>query len=603
LSLLSRLAPLEKAHSIPADFSPGNAPRIVSAQTLPARNKFMGGIDVALQRGSGRYNSRPRSLGIRMMRFDVAVVGSGLAGLTVALHLADHCKVGIVTKRELLDGASDWAQGGIAAVLGTDDSLDSHVRDTEVAGAGLCNHEVVRQVVEHGREAIEWLISQGVAFTRDDAFELGYHLTREGGHSHRRVIHAADATGHAVQTTLEARVKAHPGISVLEHHDAIDLITSSKLGRGDRRCHGVYALDTRAGRVVTIGAGQVVLATGGAGKVYLYTTNPDTATGDGIAMGWRAGCRVANMEFIQFHPTCLYHPHAKSFLISEAVRGEGGVLRLPDGTRFMPAHDERAELAPRDVVARAIDFEMKKRGLDCVYLDITHKPGSFLKEHFPTIHARCLELGIDMTRQPIPVVPAAHYTCGGIRTDRRGLTDVPGLYAVGETAQTGLHGANRLASNSLLECLVFGRAAARHILEQPRQEAAALPLWDESRVTDADEEIVISHNWDELRRFMWDYVGIVRTNKRLERAMHRIRMLSEEIHEYYSNFRVTGDLLDLRNLVLTADLIVTSAMARRESRGLHFSRDYPRQLPEARDTILNPSPGLHLEAQPHTQSA
>ncbi len=538
-----------------------------------------------------------------MIRFDVAVVGSGLAGLTVALNLADHCKVGIVTKRELLDGASNWAQGGIAAVLATDDSPESHVRDTEIAGAGLCDHEVVRLVVEHGREAIEWLITQGVPFTRDDSFEFGYHLTREGGHSHRRVIHAADATGHAVQATLEARVKAHPNISVLEHHTAIDLITGARLVHGERRCYGMYALDGRAGRVVTIGAGQMVLATGGAGKVYLYTTNPDTATGDGIAMGWRAGCRVANMEFVQFHPTCLYHPHAKSFLISEAVRGEGGVLRLPDGTRFMPVHDERAELAPRDIVARAIDFEMKKRGLDCVYLDITHKPPAFLLEHFPTIHARCLELGIDVARQPIPVVPAAHYTCGGIQTDRHGATDLPGLYAVGETAHTGLHGANRLASNSLLECLVFGRAAARQILEQPRREVPQLPSWDESRVTDADEEIVISHNWDELRRFMWDYVGIVRTNKRLERAMHRIRMLSGEIHEYYSNFRVTSDLLDLRNLVLTADLIVSSAARRRESRGLHFSRDYPRQLAEARDTVLRPSLDLDLESQPHPQSA
>src|SRR5581483_6777546 len=399
-----------------------------------------------------------------MLRFDVAIVGSGLAGLPVALNLADRCKVGIITKRQLPDGASNWAQGGIAAVLAKDDSPESHIRDTEIAGAGLCKHETVRHVVEHGRQAIEWLISQGVPFTRDESNEIGYHLTREGGHSHRRVIHAADATGHAVQTTLEAQVKGHPNITVLEHHIAVDLITGTKLGTGERRCHGFYALDHMAGRVVTVTAKQVVLATGGAGKVYLYTTNPDTATGDGIAMGWRAGCRVANMEFIQFHPTCLYHPHAKSFLISEAVRGEGGILRLPDGTRFMPAHDDRAELAPRDIVARAIDFEMKKRGLDCVYLDISHKPATFLKAHFPNIHARCLELGIDITRQPIPVVPAAHYTCGGIQTDLNGCTDLAGLYAVGETAHTGLHGANRLASNSLLECLVFGRAAARHIL-------------------------------------------------------------------------------------------------------------------------------------------
>ncbi len=523
-----------------------------------------------------------------MIDFEVAIVGSGLAGLTVALHLAEHKRIAIVTKNELLDGASDWAQGGIAAVLARDDSLDSHVSDTEIAGAGLCNPATTRYVIEHGREAIEWLIAQGVPFTRDQSSDVGYHLTREGGHSHRRVIHAADATGHAVQTTLEAQVKAHPNITILEHHVAIDLITSDKLGRRDHRCYGLYALDNTAGNVVTIGADQVVLATGGAGKVYLYTTNPDTATGDGIAMGWRAGCRVANMEFVQFHPTCLYHPHAKSFLISEAMRGEGGVLRLADGTRFMPDHDERAELAPRDIVARAIDFEMKRRGLDCVYLDMTHKSEAFLKEHFPTIYGRCLEFGIDIARQPIPVVPAAHYTCGGIHTDHAGCTDLPGLYAIGETAHTGLHGANRLASNSLLECLVFGQAAAMHICQQQTPQHVRLPVWDESRVTDADEEIVISHNWAELRRFMWDYVGIVRTSKRLERAMNRIHLLSGEIHDYYANFRVSSDLLDLRNLVVTADLIVRSAMQRKESRGLHFSRDYPQQLAKAVDTLLVP---------------
>ncbi len=524
-----------------------------------------------------------------MVHFEVAIVGSGLAGLSTALNIAEHRRVAILTKRELLDGASNWAQGGIAAVLAKDDSPGSHIHDTEVAGAGLCSPEITRYVVENGREAIDWLITQGVPFTRDEASDIGYHLTREGGHSHRRVIHAADATGHAVQSTLEAKVKAHPNIELLEHHMAIDLIAGPKLGLSERRCYGLYALDTRMGTVSTMAADRVVLATGGAGKVYLYTTNPDTATGDGIAMGWRAGCRIVNMEFIQFHPTCLYHPHAKSFLISEAVRGEGAVLRLPDGTRFMPAHDSRAELAPRDIVARAIDFEMKKHGFDCVYLDISHKPAEFLKQHFPNIFARCLELGIDIGRQPIPVVPAAHYTCGGIQTDRNGRTDLDGLYAVGEAAHTGLHGANRLASNSLLECLVFGRAAARHILDSPALPRVKLPLWDESRVTDADEEIVISHNWDELRRFMWDYVGIVRTNKRLERAMHRIQVLSAEIHDYYSNFRVSSDLLDLRNLVLTADLIVRSAMQRKESRGLHFSRDYPEQLPEAADTILTRS--------------
>ncbi|MFN7085534.1 MAG: L-aspartate oxidase [Burkholderiales bacterium] len=519
-------------------------------------------------------------------QFDVLIVGTGLAGLTLALHAADRKRVGLITKKQLIDGASNWAQGGIAAVLSDDDTVESHVRDTIVAGAGLNDEAVTRHVIEHGREAVQWLIRQGVPFTRDEASDTGYHLTTEGGHSHRRVIHAADATGHAVQSTLESKVRSHPHIALFEHHNAIDLITGAKLGRFDNRCYGCYVLDTLTGKVRTIAAQHTVLATGGAGKVYLYTTNPDTSTGDGIAMGWRAGCRAANMEFIQFHPTCLYHPQAKSFLISEAVRGEGGILKLPDGTRFMPAHDPRAELAPRDIVARAIDFEMKKHGIDCVHLDISHKPAAFIKEHFPTIYSRCLEFGIDMTRQPIPVVPAAHYTCGGIMVDKQGRTDLPGLYAIGETSFTGLHGANRLASNSLLECLVYGMAAARDILEQPALPAPALPQWDESRVTDADEEIVISHNWDELRRFMWDYVGIVRTNKRLERALHRIRLLQDEIHDYYANFRVTNDLLELRNLVTTAELIVRSAQARHESRGLHFSRDYPATLAEARNTVL-----------------
>jgi L-aspartate oxidase len=526
-------------------------------------------------------------------RFDILVIGSGLAGLTLALHLAQARKVGLVTKRALLDGASGWAQGGIAAALSEEDSPEAHIHDTLGAGAGLCDEAVTRYVVENGRQAVQWLIEQGVPFTRDQGSGTGYHLTREGGHSVRRVIHAADATGQAVQLTLSEKARTHPNITVLEHHVAVDLITDIKLAqagiRGDNtgnRCYGAYVLDKLAGKVRTVAAHNTVLATGGAGKVYLYTTNPDTATGDGIAMGWRAGCRVANMEFIQFHPTCLYHPHAKSFLISEAVRGEGGLLKLPDGSRFMLWHDERAELAPRDIVARAIDFEMKKRGLDCVYLDISHKPAHFLREHFPNIYGRCLEFGIDITKQPIPVVPAAHYTCGGIMTDWNGKTDLDNLYAIGETAHTGLHGANRLASNSLLECLVFGQAAARDIMSQVSPPAIALPQWDESRVTNADEEIVISHNWDELRRFMWSYVGIVRTTKRLQRARHRINLLREEINEYYAHFRVTSDLLELRNLVDAADLIVQSAMMRHESRGLHFSRDYPGLLPEARDTVL-----------------
>ncbi|MBK6958478.1 MAG: L-aspartate oxidase [Nitrosomonas sp.] len=522
--------------------------------------------------------------------FDTLIIGSGLAGFTLALQLAQHKKIGIITKQTADAGASAWAQGGIAAALSTDDSPSRHVQDTLIAGAGLCDEGITRYVAENAAIAIHWLIEQGVIFTSDQKNETGYHLTKEGGHSMRRIIHSGDATGKAVQQALIQKIKAHPNISVLEHHIAIDLITSDKLpdyaDMQHKRCFGAYVLDKKNDRVQTFTAQNTVLATGGASKVYLYTTNPDTATGDGIAMGWRAGCRIANMEFIQFHPTCLYHPHAKSFLISEAVRGEGGLLKLLNGDRFMPRHDQRAELAPRDIVARAIDFEMKKRGLDCVYLDISHKPASFLKEHFPTIYARCLELGIDITKEPIPVVPAAHYTCGGVVTDKHGKTDLNNLYAIGETAHTGLHGANRLASNSLLECLVLAQAAGNDIRNQAANGLPKLPDWDESRVTDADEEIVIAHNWDELRRFMWSYVGIVRTTKRLQRAQRRIELLREEINEYYTNFRVTSDLLELRNLVDSADLIVRSAMLRHESRGLHYSKDYPDTLPIAENTVL-----------------
>jgi len=526
-----------------------------------------------------------------MQVFDVLIIGSGLGGMTMALHLAESKKVGLITKRALRDGGSGWAQGGIAAVLDDADSIEMHIKDTHIAGAGLCDEKATRFIVENSREAIDWLIDMGVPFTRNHDSEAGYHgfhLTREGGHSHRRIIHAADATGAAVIDTLAIKVAAHPNITVLEEHVAIDLITDQKLGYEGQHCWGAYVYDKRDDEVKTMLAPFTVLATGGAGKVYLYTTNPDISTGDGIAMGWRAGCRVSNMEFMQFHPTCLYHPHAKSFLITEAVRGEGGLLKLPDGTRFMPKHDKRAELAPRDVVARAIDFEMKKGGYDCVYLDISYKPDGFIKEHFPTIYQRCLELGIDITKQPIPVVPAVHFMCGGLMTDLVGHTDIEQLYAVGEVACTGLHGANRLASNSLLECLVLGKAAAENILATAPATLPDVPEWDESQVDDADEEVVISHNWDELRRFMWDYVGIVRTNKRLERALNRIRLLQGEIHDYYSNFRVSNDLIELRNLVQTAELIVRSALVRKESSGLHFSRDYPGQEPVATPTTLTP---------------
>lgn len=511
---------------------------------------------------------------------DVLIIGGGAAGLSLALHLAQTARIALITKGPLTEGATLYAQGGISAVLDESDSIESHIKDTLDAGSGLCDEHVVRYVVEHGREAVQWLIDHGVPFTRHVLADgtIDYHLTREGGHSHRRVIHAEDATGRAVELTLEQQARRHPNITVFEHHIAIDLITARKLGLDSERCLGAYILDRKAHRVRAFGARSVVLATGGAGKVYLYTSNPDVATGDGIAMAWRAGCRVANMEFVQFHPTCLYHPKAKSFLVTEAVRGEGGRLLLPDGTPFMHKFDARGELAPRDIVARAIDFEMKRTGSDYVLLDISFKPADFIKRHFPTVYARCLEFGYDITREPIPVVPAAHYTCGGVMTDLHGRTDVAGLYAIGETAFTGLHGANRMASNSLLECLVFAKAASEDIEAQLAAipPPPPLPTWDESRVTDSDEEVVVSHNWDELRRFMWDYVGIVRTGKRLERAKRRIDLLLGEIAEYYSYFRVTNDLIELRNLTLVADLIIRSAMQRKESRGLHYTLDYPR---------------------------
>ncbi len=528
--------------------------------------------------------------------FDVVVVGGGLGGLSVALRLADSgFSVGLLRKKPSGESSSAWAQGGIAAAMDAGDTPEQHAADTVEAGAGLCRRATVDFVVDRAPAAIRWLQGQGVGFTASEQGPPGtLHLTREGGHTRRRIVHAADATGRAVIEGLEARVAEHAGIRVLDDRIGIDLITSAKQRiPGPNRCLGLYALNRATGRVETIAARTVVLATGGASKIYLYTTNPDTSTGDGIAMAWRAGCRVANMEFVQFHPTCLFHPLAKSVLISEAVRGEGGVLRLPDGRRFMDAHDPRAELAPRDIVARAIDAEMKRGGLDCVYLDISHKPAAEILHHFPNIAQRLKTFGIDITRDPIPVVPAAHYTCGGIVTDLTAATDLPGLLAVGECTWTGLHGANRLASNSLLECVVFGDAAARRIaadLASAPPVATSLAPWDESRVTDPDEQVIVSHNWDELRRFMWDYVGIVRTNKRLARARHRVDLLHEEITEFYGHFRVTNDLIELRNLALVAELTILCAQSRQESRGLHCNRDYPSALPdrEARDTILIP---------------
>lgn len=527
---------------------------------------------------------------------DVLIIGSGAAGLTMALTLPDNLRIAVLSKGELTNGSTYWAQGGVAAVLDHSDTVDSHVDDTLNAGAGLCREDAVRFTVEHSREAIEWLIEQGVPFTRDEEHDredggFEFHLTREGGHSHRRIIHAADATGAAIFNTLLKRTRERGNVSLLEQRVAVDLITEHKLGREGRRCLGAYVLNRRSGEVDTHHARFVILATGGAAKVYLYTSNPDGACGDGIAMAWRAGCRVGNLEFNQFHPTCLYHPQAKSFLITEALRGEGALLRLPNGERFMPRFDPREELAPRDIVARAIDHEMKRLGIDCVYLDISHKPADFVKNHFPTVYQRCLEFGIDITSQPIPVVPAAHYTCGGVLVDQAGRSDVEGLYAIGETSFTGLHGANRMASNSLLECFVYARSAAADIIANLHKVAmpADLPSWDASQVTDSDEDVIIAHNWDELRRFMWDYVGIVRTTKRLQRAQHRVRLLLDEIDEFYSNYKVSRDLIELRNLAQVAELMILSAMARKESRGLHYTLDYPDLLPEAQDTILQPA--------------
>ena len=521
-------------------------------------------------------------------KHDVLVIGSGAAGLTLALKLADKQRVALLCKGSATGGSTFYAQGGVAGVIDSTDTVEAHVEDTLTAGAGLCDRKAVNFTVERSKACIDWLIDQGVPFT--ESGENNYHLTKEGGHSHRRIIHAADATGRAISTTLIHRVKEHSNIDLYEHRVAIDLITKEKLNLEGSGCFGAYVLNRKSDQVELFQARFVVIASGGASKSYLYTSNPDGASGDGIAMAWRAGCRVANMEFNQFHPTCLYHPQAKSFLISEALRGEGALLKLPNGKRFMDRFDSRGELAPRDIVARAIDHEMKRLGCDHLYLDISHKPDEFILKHFPTIHKRCLKFGIDITREAIPVVPAAHYTCGGVMTDLHGRTDVAQLYAIGETAFTGFHGANRLASNSLLECLVFADAAAQDILENfdDIPLPADAPDWDESQVTDSDEDVIISHNWDELRRFMWDYVGIVRTDKRLERAEHRIALLKSEIAEYYSNYKVSNDLLELRNLICVADLIIKSAMTRKESRGLHYTLDYPETAAHAENTILTP---------------
>ncbi len=518
--------------------------------------------------------------------YDAVIVGSGLAGLSTALRLANNQqKVALITKKNINECNSYYAQGGIAAVLDSNDSMESHIQDTLIAGAGLCKKDTVEYIVQNSPAAIDWLLSQGVKFTMDEHNLTGFHMTREGGHSFRRILHVADATGAAIINTLSRKATSHPYITIYEDFVAIDLILGHKIGLGDKNCYGIYALNRKTNQVYSLGAKSTILASGGAGKVYLYTTNPDVATGDGIAMAYRAGCKVANMEFIQFHPTCLFHAKAKSFLISEAVRGEGGILKLPTGYRFMQNHDERLELAPRDITARAIDFEMKKHGFDYVNLDISYKSQEFIREHFPNIYQTCKGLGIDITQEPIPVVPAAHYTCGGIVTDISGRTDIHNLYAIGECAYTGLHGANRLASNSLLECLVISETAVASILNLNGKKVE-IPQWDASQVTDNDEQIILSHNWDELRRAMWDYVGIVRTNKRLERAMHRIAMLQKEIDEYYSNFKLSADLIELRNLLLNAELIVRSAILRHESRGLHYSKDYPQTTPVAQDTIL-----------------
>jgi L-aspartate oxidase len=519
---------------------------------------------------------------------DFLVLGGGIAGLTFALEAADHGSVLVLTKRNRVEGSTQYAQGGIASVLGQDDDVELHVQDTLVAGAGLCKREAVEVTVREGPDQIRWLLSLGVEFDREGPDRL--HLTREGGHSRRRIAHAKDTTGREIERALLGACAAR-GIRIVEDQVAVDVVTSSKAGiGGPNRALGAYVLDRASGEIATVSARATVVATGGAGKVYLYTSNPDVATGDGVAMAYRAGAAVANMEFFQFHPTCLYHPQAKSFLISEALRGEGGILRNAAGEAFMVRYDPRKELAPRDIVARSIDAEMKRRGDDCAFLDMTHLPKSFLIDHFPNIHATCKEFGIDIAVQPIPVVPAAHYLCGGVVTDLMGRTSIPRLYAIGEVSCTGLHGANRLASNSLLEGTVFGRRAALHAIEELAEPAGAhprIPDWNPGDALDPEEGVVVTHNWDELRRTMWNFVGIVRTMKRLDRARTRIKILRDEIRDYYWKYKVTPDLVELRNLADVAMLVVECARQRKESRGLHFLLDHPKPDERwVRDTVL-----------------
>jgi len=526
---------------------------------------------------------------------DVLIVGAGAAGLSLALKIAANTQVRVLSKGKLSEGSTYYAQGGVAAVFSDSDSTDSHFEDTLIAGAGLCDEEAVRFTVDNAKESMEWLIDTGVEFDTEvnEQEKTQYHLTREGGHSHRRILHAADATGREIEESLLDAVKKHPNIVLMEGFNAIDIITARKLNLPGNRVLGAYVWNRTEEKVETIHAHFVTLATGGASKVYQYTSNPDVSSGDGVALAWRSGCRVANMEFNQFHPTCLYHADARNFLLTEALRGEGALLLRPDGTRFMPDFDERGELAPRDIVARAIDYEMKRLGVDCMYLDISHKPKDFIIKHFPTIYKRCLELGLDIAKQPMPIVPAAHYTCGGVMIDQHGQTDIDGLYAIGEVTYTGLHGANRLASNSLLECIVYAHACAKDIISRipsrKQRKFANIPDWDDSQVENSDEQVVIQHNWHELRLFMWDYVGIVRTDKRLQRALSRVELLQHEITEYYSNFKVGNNLLELRNLVQVAELIIKSAISRKESRGLHYNLDHPEQSKESCPTILDPN--------------